>query len=418
MRPAPVTQTKDTHHVDPRSGSAKQVGTERHDDVVMANNNIISCPIIETRKKESRVSGNIQMEALLEGYKQSKKHNICQDEFSPAHVADALTKLVQALRHLRDDEVRDNTAATSHQSSSITADWLLSVCAKVPTELGTERLAQAIWDACHLPSETQQQAALFELLGESETAMEVLFDIASHTQEIQKNIQKRDLDIQKTSGSAFAGMGYHDGGVIRDPEELRRQQLRQEALDAAQIAAIAKAEADSMAPSAGSGVTHTVTRVSGVQAQKNAQKAARRAAQALKKARDAGAIVDENDLMAIQDTSTMMGMGGMMGMTQEQVWEMQQSLLPEGSRQHYDQLGLPQGTTRTNEGDLERVIIPPARRDEASLHPRLKISEIMNRTEAVAFAGTEFLNPMQSTTYEVAFKTRLNMLVCAPTGAG
>ena len=128
--------------------------------------------------------------------------------------------------------------------------------------------------------------------------------------------------------------------------------------------------------------------------------------------------MDENDLMAVADNSQMMGNGGMMSMTQAQIWDMQEALLPEGSRKSYDQQGLPQGTTRVHEGNLERVIIPPARRDEAGIHPRLKIGEIMNRTEGVAFSGTNSLNPMQSATYEIAFQTRLNMLVCAPTGAG
>lgn len=348
------------------------------------------------------------MESLLNDIAQNKKA-VFHDDFSPPDVAAALAKFVEALRRLDEQQKRGQPAASS---SNITADWLLAVCSKVPSELGTERIAQAVVDAAHLSGEAQQQAALFDALGESEAAMEVLFELASHLGEI-RSIRKGDLssEEQKT-----ADMIASFDDVMIDPEEHRRQQLRQEALDAAQIAAISKAEAESYGLSNSSGATHTVTRASGVKAQKAAQKAQKRAAQALKKARDAGAIVDESDLMIIEENQ--MGGGGMMGMTQEQVWQMQQSLLPEGSREYYDQQGLPSGTTREHEGNLERVIIPAPIRDESRLHARLDIKDAMDSTEAIAFAGTKSLNPMQSTVYEVAFKTALNMLVCAPTGAG
>lgn len=355
------------------------------------------------------------MEEILQGLESEKKQRF-HDEFTPSEVADALTKFVQALRLLQEQLSNETDPAASSQSN-INADWLLAQTSKVPSELGPERLAQAVLDiASHLRSEDQQQAALFDALGASEAAMEVLFEIAPHLNEIKKNIKKPDLasDEQKTA-HIVAGFGMSED-VFVDPEEYRRQQLRQEALDAAQVAAIAKAEADAIAPSTSSGATHTVTRASGVQARKNAEKAAKRAAQALKKAREAGAIVDENELMVIENDQ--LGGGGMMGMSQEQVIQEMQLLLPEGSKQYYDQQGLPKGTTRVHEGNLERVIIPPARRDEGELHPRLRISEIMEPEEAVAFSGTKSLNPMQSTAYEIAFRTRLNMLVCAPTGAG
>ena len=349
------------------------------------------------------------MESLLHDIAQNKKA-VFHDEFSPSDVASALAKFVEALRRL-DEQQKQGQHATG-SSSNISADWLLAVCSKVPSELGPERIAQAVVDAARLPAEAQQQAALFDALGESEAAMEVLFELASHLSEI-RNIRKDELssEEQKT-----ADMIASFDDVMIDPEEHRRQQLRQEALDAAQIAAITKAEAEAYGPSNASGATHTVTRASGVKAQKAAQKAQKRAAQALKKARDAGAIVDESDLMAIEENQ--IGGGGMMGMTQEQVWQMQQSLLPEGSREYYNQQGLPSGTTREHEGNLERVIIPAPIRDESRLHARLNIRDVMSSTESIAFAGTTSLNPMQSTVYDVAFNTQLNMLVCAPTGAG
>jgi len=360
------------------------------------------------------------MEAILRNLEQKKKPVVGLQGFSPSDVASTLAKFVEALKRLQQAQQLAESSASANNVSHINADWLLNLCSKVPSALSPEMMAQAVVDAAHKPDETQQQAALFEALGESEAAMEILFDIFASLQDIRRFISKSDLASEEQKTAEFlaeAGLGGN-GSVIMDPEEQRRQQLRQEALDAAQIAAITKAEVEALMPSVTSGLTHTVTRASNVQAQKNADKAAKRAAQALKKAREAGAIVDESELMNIENSNDAMGGGGLMGMSQEQVWEMQQSLLPEGSRQYYDHQGLPSGTTRVNEGNLERVIIPAARRDESKLPARLNISDIMGEEEAVAFSGTKALNPMQSATYDVAFNTRLNMLVCAPTGAG
>jgi hypothetical protein len=348
------------------------------------------------------------MEEALKNLERKKKP-VLHDEFSAPDLASALTKFVEALRESlplldpRQSSARD-------VQSTINANWLLDLCSRVPSELGVEYLAQAVLDASLLANEDQQQAALFDALGASEAAMEVLFEIAANLGEIRQRIKKADLlqEEQKVNLADFE--------TLIDPEEHRLQILRQEALDAAQVAALTKAEAEALNPATSSGATHMVMRASNIQAQKNAEKAAKRAAQALKKAREAGAIVDESELMTIDNNQ--MGGGGLMGMSQEQVWELQQSLLPEGSRAYYDKQGLPKGTTRVHEGNLERVIIPAARRDEETLRSRLKISEIMSPREAIAFSGTASLNPMQSTVFEIAFHTRQNMLICAPTGAG
>ena len=113
------------------------------------------------------------------------------------------------------------------------------------------------------------------------------------------------------------------------------------------------------------------------------------------------------------------GPGGLMNQSQDQVWALQQALLPEGSREYYDQRGLPHNAEHIQEDDMEKVIIPAVRRDQANLPARLKLKEIMDtHTLGLAFAGTTSLNPMQSVTFETAFYQRDNMLVCAPTGAG
>jgi activating signal cointegrator complex subunit 3 len=100
------------------------------------------------------------------------------------------------------------------------------------------------------------------------------------------------------------------------------------------------------------------------------------------------------------------------------VWQLQQSLLPDGSRQYYDKRGLPHGTIWEVEDGVEKATIPAAERDESILSARLKIKDILDPASAQAFAGTTSLNPMQSTVFEVAFNSRENVLVCAPTGAG
>lgn len=364
------------------------------------------------QQKDTFQDGDLvgDMEEALRTLERNKKPAFHDGAFSADDVASTLQRLVEALRNSL-LVLGETKTSTNEALSAITAEWLLAVCSKVPSELGREHLAKAVVDASHLPSETQQQAALFDALGASEAAMEVLFEIASRLNEIRHHIRRSDIGIEEQKVSSA---DYED--FTMDPQELQRQKLRQEALDASQVAALAKEEADAIAPSSTSGATHTVTRASAVQARKEAQKATKRAAQALKKARDAGAIVDDSELMAIDNSQ--MGGGGLMGMSQDQVWELQQSLLPEGSRQYYDQQGLPKGTTRVHEGNLERVIIPAIRRDESDLPPRLKINDILDSISATAFSGTVSLNPMQSTVFETAFHSRQNMLICESVGVG
>lgn len=188
-----------------------------------------------------------------------------------------------------------------------------------------------------------------------------------------------------------------------------------EARDAAQVAAILKAEAESIGPT--SGGTHSVSRTSDIQAQKEAKKAAKRAETAMQAARNAGAIVDSDEFISIAQQAAL-GSGGLMGQSQEEIWALQHSLAPEGSRQYYEKKGLPSGTeTEYGEG-YEKVTIPAPIRDESILPTRLQISDIMDSTCAQAFKGTASLNPMQSHVFDTAFHKRDNMLVCAPTGAG
>jgi hypothetical protein len=209
-----------------------------------------------------------------------------------------------------------------------------------------------------------------------------------------------------------------------DIEEERRQFLLREAMDAAQVAAVAQAEVDAVlgvvdrsgvgAPHAAVS-THTIVRSSERQLIKLAEKAAKRAAVALQRAKDAGAIVDEANLLSLDATATSLGPGGLRHRTHDEIGYLQQSLLPDGSRQYYDQRGLPKGAIREEIGDMERVVIPAAKLDDLHLPPRLRIRDVItDPTIARAFDGTDSLNPMQSSTFQVAYHTRDNMMVCAP----
>jgi hypothetical protein len=167
-----------------------------------------------------------------------------------------------------------------------------------------------------------------------------------------------------------------------------------------------------------SGSTHTIARSSDMEAHKTAKKAAKRAAQALQRAKAAGAVIDESELLAVDES--VMGSGGLIGRSTDALRALQESLLPEGSRKHYTEEGLPSGTIREDDDIIgyERVIIPPPVSDASKLHARLNIRDILDPACAKAFAGTASLNPMQSTVFDTAFNRRENMLVCAPTGAG
>jgi superfamily II DNA/RNA helicase len=289
--------------------------------------------------------------------------------------------------------------------SSVSASWLMDVCSQVPSELETSYLARSVWEASQLPGEAQQQAALFDALGASEEAMNVLMQVAPKLLEI-RTIQPNDLNNITNNIS--------EEEIFVDLEEERRQLLLREAMDAAQVAAVAQAELEEQTQRRVG--THTVTRASDLHNIKFAEKAKKRAAQALQRAKDAGALVDESDLIAIDRTA--LGAGGLQNRTQEEVLAIQRSLLPDGTLQYYDNRGLPSGTIVETKQGYERALIPATPRDEENLHPRLHIADILDEDSARMFDGVPTLNPMQSAVFDVAFNSRENLLVCAPTGAG
>jgi hypothetical protein len=327
--------------------------------------------------------------------------------YSKDDVSQALARFTEALRQALptlDKESRDDEGET------IDAKWLLQICRKIPSELGSEYLARSVWEASQLTDEGQQQEALFTALGASEEAMEVLFQIAPQLPQIRKNIKPSEL------GDSQAFLPVETPTTFMDEEEMHRQRLRQEAMGAAHVAALAQAEADALMAPSMTGTTHTILRSSEREALKTAKKAAKRAAQAMQRARAAGAIIEESELLAMDQS--LMGSGGLMGRSTDELLALQQSLQPEGSRVYQQEQGLPHGTEREEYDDCEKVTIPAPILDVAKLHERLRISDIIDPECARVFQGTTSLNPMQSTVFDTAFNKRDNMLVCAPTGAG
>ena len=91
--------------------------------------------------------------------------------------------------------------------------WLLTLCERIPSDqnsLGTKALVRAIWDICssschhqwkkedaldgNNSNQQQQQSALFDLLGSSDEAIDVLFEICPRIHWICENISLKDLD--------------------------------------------------------------------------------------------------------------------------------------------------------------------------------------------------------------------------------
>lgn len=353
-------------------------------------------------------------------------------------IKDAIRRLAKALRDTLPLLTGTATTTTSESSKAptvINAQWLFRTLKSVPSAFEKQELAKMVWDACRLPAD-QQEEALFAALGTSEEAMTALFDIFPHASDIANNITANELGSSALGGNEIGGSHVQRTAIVEqddDPVELERQRLRQEAYDAAQVAAIAQAELDALRPSSlsavrgqggGGGATHSISRSSEIEAQKAARKAHKRAQQTMAKARAAGAIIDDDEFMSLGGNSAMkentFGEGGLVGRSEDEIASLQQSLLPEGSRRSYSEKGLPHGTERYDDDVIgyEKVTIPPPRLDPSKLHSRLRIDDVLDPDCAKAFAGTSSLNPMQSTVFDTAFHRRENMLVCAPTGAG
>jgi len=307
-----------------------------------------------------------------------------------------------------------STAAKDEQESSsdtISLEWIRSLFQNTASEVSlVDAYTRQVLDIAMVNDESQQQASLFELFGESR--IESMMELAPKLPMIKVCYDRlvTELGLPASTTPALIAETYID------PVEAERERLRQEALDANHIADMMQAEYEQLVSISGHATHVAISKKTEKEARKTMEKTRKRARQAQKRAEEAGAIVLEEDMVNLSHAATF-GPGGvpLHASARESVMS---ELLPAGSRQAHDQKGLPTGAEHIQEGDMEKVIVPATSRDEASLHERFKISDIMDPVFAQAFAGTTSLNPMQSTVFETAFHNRDNMLVCAPTGAG
>jgi hypothetical protein len=325
-------------------------------------------------------------------------------------MADAIRSVIPLLEVIEKEEAEGKkNQRPKQQQQEDTADWLFNILEPIQSSFETKELLKMVHQASLL-EEDQQQDALFSVLGASEEAMTALMHIVPN----MKRIQQLQINEDEQAGT-------NDSMIHEDPLEVERRRLRQEVLDTAQVAALAQAEVDAVQSRSAMSqtATHTIQRTSEIELVKAAKKAHKRAAQALQRAKAAGAVLGQDDMMSINPAATM-GQGGLINRSAEELQSLQQSLLPEGSKQYHRDQTLPSGTQRYDDDIIgyERVVIPPPTLNPSTLHPRLRVEDVMDSECAKAFAGTASLNPMQSAVFDVAFHRRENMLVCAPTGAG
>jgi len=328
------------------------------------------------------------------------------------------------------DESRVAPSSGEETRDEVSA-WLYDQLSTLPSaHLSTLELALLVGSACaSSDGDDQVQAALFDTLGESERAMELLFEIVPRAKEIGRLVTEESIrevamgrgDLPRTASAAsFGRISAGD-----DIEAERLELLRQEAIEAANEAAFAQAAAGGMAGSGSAHATHSVVRESDRHAQKLAKKAAKRAAVALKAAKDAGAIVDESeiDLLVLGGQAQLeyeaewgQHTAGLDGMSGPEMRQMLKGLAPEGTKEYFQKKTLPSGTEREYGDGYEVVSMPPPKLDPATLPPRIVLEDVMPKSHRKAFAGTNSLNPMQSQVFDTAYNTQENILVCAPTG--
>jgi superfamily II RNA helicase len=370
---------------------------------------------------------------------------------------------------LKSQEESNNNTATS--------TWLYDLCSNVPTPFPTLQFAIAILSAIttnYNVDESKMQSSLFELFGEGEQSIEALFEVMGRIDDIVQFVtednltfvaQRRGDVTSATTGAANSSGATSLPASTSSTSELenRLQTLRSEAYTAVDIANTLKTEYmlqnnllndNNSSSNYDSRGTHSVTRTSDKESEKLYKRAMKQASAAIRKARDAGALTESDEVMLqlngnntnnttnnnkknSQKLSAMEQMmlrneeamlystnniSGLDGMDAQQIQRMKQNLLPEGTREYNDRnnRGLPRGTIREIKEGYEQVIIPAPVLEKSRLRTRINLDEVLgyDTDERMAFDGCTSLNPMQSTVFEAAYNTRENLLICAPTGAG
>ncbi|KAL7520340.1 hypothetical protein ACHAWX_005064 [Stephanocyclus meneghinianus] len=352
---------------------------------------------------------------------------------APPNLDQTYLVLSSLLRHLA-----HSTRATQHPKETTTktptAQWLYARCSSIPSPLPPLQFTLAVLNALH---SNDKESALFDLFGEH--GVEALFEIMARESDILSHVTEEE--IRRVDATATRSAESDDieeewnspqSSVHRDVEQ-KLQTLRNEAYEATNLLTTLRQDFLSVSSTGpgGSG-THTVQRKSDRDAEKMYKKAVRRAAVAIERAKEAGALTDADEKILSRmkegrevDSSDMgeewvLENRGLDGMSSRQMELMRRDLLPEGTRVYDSTLnrGLPRGTIREVKEGYERVIIPAPILDRTKLPKRIVLDEVMDGEERKAFEGTHSLNPMQSTVFEAAYHSRENLLICAPTGAG
>ena len=401
----------------------------------------------ERQKNDTTIHRNNSSARIPSLHKNKKLKNSLTSFTKVLHdYCEALSHLFHAGGEGEEKEEVKVEGERNGKTTITTARWLYNLCSTIPNNpLGTHSLTNTILHLCQdqYNNEMALQASLFDTLGESESAMSVLFEIVPKAEDIQRDVTLDKLhQIQNEmegGGNSVATRTATTATVTAtfiDPEQERLEFLRQDALEKAQFAAITKAEADTIkfsAPTTSSyntknNSTHSISnKESDKEVIKQAKQAAKAASKALNAAIEAGAIVDETALfksgydtsiLAQEEVYSSMNQIALHKMNADEYRQFHSNLLPEGSRVHHEPKGLPSGTEREVCDGYEKVTIPAKILSPEQLHSRIIVGDVMSDTEGMAFAGTKSLNPMQSTVFEAAFHSNENLLICAPTGAG
>ena len=341
-----------------------------------------------------------------------------------------------------------NTSFLLGQSAAgkdpISPTWLLSKTSNLPSvknqkNMSALQMSLGILSACQYSDEALINNSLFEVLGAGEAETEFMFEIAPNVTKIRDCITEDELRSVAKNMSMSDAIDIIDPNLEQiDHNDLYKKQLIQDYQEAKDFAVALQAnlQYDNYGNNNGLGITqtHTVKLESQKKIQKDARKATKVAATKLRLLKEAGIFIDEE--MLIQDKALggtklqlsslqnekrigQAGGSGMKFMTSAEIQKMQQNLLPEGSKEYYENKGLPKGTERECCETYEKVTIPAAIRDPNKLNKRLLIQDVIPTQQMrKAFAGTNSLNPMQSAVFQMAFHSQENLLICAPTGAG
>lgn len=273
---------------------------------------------------------------------------------------------------------------------------------------------------------------MFDLFGEQD--VELLFEIMAREAELSK---VSEAEIRRVAGEETPELDVSALDVAAAATSNVEEQLlslRREAYELTNILTTLRQDLPSSSIGPGGSGTHTVQRKSDKEAEKMYKRAVKQAAIAIEKAKEAGALTDGDIkiLTAMKDgteidysqldpewmmQNTSMGLDGM---DEHQIALMKADLAPEGTKVYDSSFkkGLPKGAIREIREGYEQVIIPAPVLDRSKLPERIVLDEVLGEEERRAFAGTTSLNPMQSTVFDAAYRSRENLLICAPTGAG